>query len=153
MQPNSLKVLSEPSETAWATGAGESVGLGYVSGGVRAVVPAFRSVSEQWFVRDREVDDLRHKVNALQQQVATLQKFLEKVHSDVARQEMEAPIFRRVTLTEARKLVTAYILRMKANGTTRISGVDLVRELRLPPPQIERVMTDFSRERKVKEAI
>lgn len=58
---------------------------------------------------------------------------------------------RQVSGEEARREISSFILRKKAKGITRLSTLDFVLSLRIPPTQVEDVLEDFKKEQKVTE--
>lgn len=60
-------------------------------------------------------------------------------------------IFRNITKSKAEEEISGFIKQKQEAGIFRISVLDIVLNLKLPPEQIEAVMEDYKKQKKVKE--
>ncbi len=84
------------------------------------------------------------------------QKMKEKVEELEKRiggvfEQKEIIKFKKISESEAKKEITDFILQMKEKSISKISILDIVCSLNLPPEQIERVMEQFKSKKKVSE--
>lgn len=68
-------------------------------------------------------------------------------------QSKERMYFKKINDIEARKEITDFILHMKKMGVSKINILDIVSSLCLPPNQIEKIMSAFEKEKKVKKVL
>jgi len=66
-------------------------------------------------------------------------------------EEEESSVIRKISDAKAKKEISAYIIKMKKKGKTKLSILNFVMALELPALQIERIMKKFTKEGKVKE--
>lgn len=59
--------------------------------------------------------------------------------------------FREIPDSKAEKEITRLILSKRSEGIKRVSALDFVADLRIPAPQVEKVMTWFEKDGRVKE--
>jgi len=59
--------------------------------------------------------------------------------------------FRDISEEEAKKEISLFIMENKNNGVARLSTLDFVLSLRIPAPQVEKILDIFVKENKIKE--
>lgn len=58
---------------------------------------------------------------------------------------------RRISDNSAKKEISSYIIKQKKKGVSRINALEIYDNVRLPPKQIDKVMTKFEKEGRVTE--
>ena len=66
-------------------------------------------------------------------------------------EEEESSVIRKISDAKAKKEISAYIIKMKKKGKTKLNILNFIMALELPALQIERIMKKFTKEGKVKE--
>lgn len=61
--------------------------------------------------------------------------------------------FRKINDIEARKQISNFILEMKREDVRRVNILDIISNLSLPPEQVERIMEEFEKEKKVTKVV
>lgn len=59
--------------------------------------------------------------------------------------------FRKLSIKRVKSEVSDFIVREKRKGIKSLSALDIVLSLKIPANQVERVLDDFTKEKKIKE--
>ncbi len=59
--------------------------------------------------------------------------------------------FRKLSIKKAKTEVADFIAKEKTNGVKTLSAFDIVLSLKIPADQVEEVLSDFTKEKRIKE--
>ena len=59
--------------------------------------------------------------------------------------------FRKISDKQAREEITQFIIKNKEEGKTQLSTLDFVLNTKLPAPQVEKILGEFEKEKKIAE--